>query len=88
MAIRGLLAAIAAAALAAFVYIWFVYSTVPLIAYWRTIWIETAMTTGSHTWLATSFIPEEIVDDVMKNSSPTANGDILRRIKEWERKAT
>ena len=27
-----------------------------------------------------------LVDEVMKNSKPTANGDILKRIKEWEKK--
>lgn len=53
----------------AFFYTWFVYSTIPLIAYWRTIWIETAMTTGSHGWLATAFIPADIIDGVVDNSA-------------------
>jgi exopolysaccharide biosynthesis protein len=52
-----------------FFYNWFVYSNIPLIVYWRTIWIETAMTTGSHKWLATSFIPADIIDGVMNNSA-------------------
>ncbi len=58
-----------------FLYTLFVYSTIPLITYWRTIWIETAMTTGSHGWLATMFIPAEIIDGVMDNSA--GNPDII-----------
>lgn len=53
--------------IAAFFYISFVYSNIPFIEYWRTIWIETAMSTGSHRWLATAFIPENIINDVIDN---------------------
>lgn len=42
-----------------------VYSNIPFIAKWRTIYIETAMGTMSHKWLATSFIPEPVVSDVV-----------------------
>ncbi len=59
----------------AFFYTWFVYSSIPLIAYWRTIWIETAMTTGSHGWLATAFIPGDIIEGVIDNS--TGNIDVV-----------
>ena len=45
----------------------FVYSPNPFIAHWRTIWIETAMSTWHHQWLATSFFPEEIIDEVLRN---------------------
>ena len=41
---------------------WFGHSTSPTVEKWRTIWIETAMTTGSHQWLATLFFPREAVD--------------------------
>lgn len=46
------------------------YSTVafghiPVVEKWRNIWIETAMTTDQHRWLATSFFPKWLVDDVM-----------------------
>ena len=58
-----------------FAYIWFIYSTIPILTYWRTIWIETAMTTGSHGWLATAFIPAEIIDGVMNNSA--GNPDVI-----------
>lgn len=39
------------------------------------MWIETAMTTGSHGWLATAFIPSDIVDGVVDNSA--GNIDII-----------
>ena len=42
-----------------------VFSNIPFIKKWREIYIETAMTTGKHQWLATAFIPGYIVDDVM-----------------------
>ena len=39
-----------------------VFSNIPLIAKWRTIYIETALMTRSHQWLATAFIPKSVVD--------------------------
>ena len=44
-----------------------VYSNIPFIKKWRTIYIETAMQTMNHKWLATAFIPKGVIDDVMKN---------------------
>lgn len=46
-------------------YLTAVYSNIPFIAKWRTIYIETAMTTNSHQWLATMFIPHSVIDEVM-----------------------
>lgn len=43
-----------------------VFSNIPFIKKWRGIYIETAMTTGRHQWLATAFIPGYIIDDVME----------------------
>ena len=43
-----------------------VFSDIPFIKKWRGIYIETAMTTGKHQWLATAFIPKHIINDVMK----------------------
>lgn len=58
------------------------FSNIPFIAYWRTIWIETAMTTGTKQWLATAFFPESVVNDVMKdfktNTDVVGGGDALR----------
>ncbi|MCR5701420.1 MAG: phosphodiester glycosidase family protein [Lachnospiraceae bacterium] len=46
-------------------YLTFVFSSIPFIAKWRTIYIETAMTTNSHQWLATWFFPDYIIAEVM-----------------------
>lgn len=48
-------------------YLTIVYSNIPFIAKWRTIYIETAMTTNSHQWLATLFFPQSVIDEVMAN---------------------
>ena len=42
-----------------------IYSDNSFISKWRTIYIETAMDTLSHKWLATAIIPPDIIDDVM-----------------------
>ena len=46
-------------------YLTAVYSDIPFIEKWRTIYIETAMSTNSHQWLATYFIPKSVVDEVV-----------------------
>ncbi|MGN0170851.1 MAG: phosphodiester glycosidase family protein [Lachnospiraceae bacterium] len=46
-------------------YLTVAYSGIPFIAKWRTLYIETAMTTGSHQWLATLFFPQGVIDEVM-----------------------
>lgn len=46
-------------------YIGVVWLNIPGIAALRDLWIETAMTTEEHQWLATSFFPSWLVDDVM-----------------------
>lgn len=45
-----------------------VFSNIPFVKKWREIYIETAMTTGKHQWLATAFIPGYIIDDVMSTA--------------------
>ncbi len=42
-----------------------IYSDIPFVRKWRDIYIETAMGTMTHQWLATAFIEEEIIDEVM-----------------------
>lgn len=49
------------------VYCTLIFSTIPVLAKWRTIYIETAMTTKNHQWMATCFIPHWIIDEVMAN---------------------
>lgn len=54
-------------------YLTFVFSSIPFIKYWRTIYIETAMTTADHQWLATAFIPKNIIDEVMAEMTDTSD---------------
>ncbi len=42
-----------------------IYSNIPFIAKYRSLYIETAMSTMTHQWLATKFIPKSVIDDVL-----------------------
>ncbi len=46
-------------------YLFCVYTSVPFIANLRSLYIETAMTTMEHQWLATYFIPHSVIADTM-----------------------
>ncbi len=41
------------------------FGNIPTIQRMRNIWIETAMSTDQHTWLATSFFPDWLIESVM-----------------------
>lgn len=43
-----------------------VYSNIPFIKKWRTIYIETALSTMNHQWLATKLLPKDVVTDVQQ----------------------
>ena len=43
-----------------------IFSDIPFVKKWRTLYIETAMGTLSHHWLATAFIPPSVIDEAMK----------------------
>lgn len=43
------------------------YSRIPFIRDLRTAYIETAMSTFHHKWLATYFLPKSVVDEVVRN---------------------
>lgn len=43
-----------------------IFSNIPFIAHLRDMYIQTAMSTMSHQWLAKYFIPKDIIDDVMR----------------------
>ncbi len=45
------------------------FSNIPGIKKWRNLYIETAMDTLSHKWLATFFIPKSVIDGVMANKA-------------------
>ena len=42
-----------------------VYSDIPFIAKWREIYIQTAMDTMRHQWLAKAFIPQGVIEEAM-----------------------
>ena len=48
------------------VYLVAIYSDIPFIAKARTTYIQTAMSTLNHKWLATAVIPSDMIDDVMR----------------------
>ena len=50
-----------------------VFTEIPYLSSMRNIWIETALTTGDHQWLATSFIPKSVIDKVMAEKIETTN---------------
>lgn len=45
-----------------------VFSDIQFIVKWRTIYIETAMGTMTHQWLATAFIPKGVIEKAMAGS--------------------
>ena len=62
---RGLIIGLLIAILFVELYCFAVFSNIPFIRKWRNIYIETAMDTLSHKWLATFFIPKGVIDDVI-----------------------
>lgn len=62
---RRLLILFLVLAILAGLYLTAVYSDIPFIAKWRTAYIQTAMNTLSHQWLATAFIPRSVIDKVL-----------------------
>lgn len=52
-------------------YIALLYVDIPFITPLRNLWIETAMTTHSHQWLATAFFPKWLVDELLANTVTT-----------------
>ncbi|MBO5857540.1 MAG: phosphodiester glycosidase family protein [Clostridia bacterium] len=42
-----------------------IFGNIPFVTKWRNIWIETAMTTDQHKWLATCFFPKYLIDEIM-----------------------
>jgi exopolysaccharide biosynthesis protein len=64
-AVKRLMIAAVAVVLLAGLYGAAIFSNIPIIKKWRDIYIETAMDTFSHKWLATFFIPASVIDGVM-----------------------
>lgn len=47
------------------------YTDNAFVTKWRTLYIETAMGTMTHQWMATAIIPQSIIDEVMTTRSDT-----------------
>lgn len=54
-----------------------VFSHNPFVEEWRTLYIETAMSTMNHQWLATKFIPESIISDVMEKARKQMDDNVV-----------
>ncbi len=63
---KGISIALLAVFLVQILYFVAIYSQNGFITKWRNIYITTAMDTLNHKWLATAFIPSDIIDDVME----------------------
>ncbi len=59
------------------------YSNIPFIAKWRTAYIETALSTMNHQWLATAFLPDSVVDAV-RQQMEQALEDQIGINSEWD----
>ena len=68
--------AVLAACIAA-LYGFFVFSDNPFIAACRTLYIETAMSTMTHQWLATAFLPESVIEEAMRNVDAQFEGNMV-----------
>lgn len=64
--IRTLIALLIVVAILASLYLVAVYSQIPFIRKWRDIYIQTAMSTMSHQWLATAFIPKSVIAECVQ----------------------
>ena len=62
---RALIATAIILALLIGLYCLFAFSDIPFIAKWRDIYIQTAMDTMHHQWLATAFLPQSVIDEAM-----------------------
>ena len=58
------------------------YTDNAFITKWRTLYIETAMSTLSHQWLATAFIPQDIIDKAMENRYQS-QADQVNKESQW-----
>lgn len=74
---KGLLAALAAIVCGAVLYGAFAFSSIPFIAKWRAIYIETAMSTMTHQWLATALLPPAVVEEAMRDVEAQFEGNLI-----------
>ena len=53
-------------------YFFAAYSRIPFITYWREVYINTALATMRHQWLATRLLPKDVVQDVIDRNTAAA----------------
>ena len=58
---------VVAVIMATVVYPYLLYTDNEFISKWRALYIETAMGTMTHQWLATAIIPQDIIDEVIRD---------------------
>ena len=68
-------------------YLTAVFSDIPFIVKWRTAYIETAMATLNHKWLATAFIPQSVIDEVMDRLEASRQEQVGKN-SQWTRPVT
>lgn len=61
----------------AMLYVTAVFSDIPFVKKYRELYIETAMSTFSHKWLATGFIPKPVIDDVMSRAQQQIDSTVV-----------
>lgn len=54
-----------------------VFSPTPIISTLRDTWIETAMNTFTHKWLATAFFPPSVIEDTMSRARAAINASMV-----------
>lgn len=50
-------------------YFFCIYTQNSFVSYWRTAYINTALSTMRHQWLATAFIPADVIQDVLDENA-------------------
>ncbi len=66
-------------------YLFFVYTKVPFVASLRDAYIETAMSTMSHQWMAEWFFPQSVIDEVV-NRVEHATQSQEGKVSDWDKK--
>lgn len=64
-------------------YLLAVYSNIPFIKKYRNLYIETAMSTLEHQWLATYFIPRSVIDGVIQEKIAQED-EIDQLLEKWQ----
>jgi exopolysaccharide biosynthesis protein len=62
---KPIIRSLCAAGIVLVLYLVAAFSNIPFIVKWRTLYIETAMSTHSHQWLAEWFLPKSEIDEVV-----------------------